>query len=748
MAAERIIGVDFGTSTSVIRVKRYENGEPIGEKLETKEVIFNNSAMVPTLVMKKDEDESVTYYGHEAQKRKTGFTNFHSFKVDLESADPEKCARARKLTEEFFRFMAKQYAAQSEGGHLGNSDDKERTIISYPVKWSDETKQFMIETAKKVGFPNVSGMDEAQAAIHAVMVQSVDYLKNHDLLINGVPANVLLIDMGAGTTDLVLCRLTPGDKPSIEVLDTWPKGGDILFGGREIDSLLQNFFRNKMNAQAAQMVFSRVGTDKFKSWKEEVVSPALRKNDSVSDFEVLDSYVQDMGIDMEEYCLDRAAFEDCLKDYLRQLPKLIEDCLEDAGMGGGDVDLVIVTGGHSQWYFVKEMLVGKMLQFGDVGLTKIKEESSRIIPIARPQETVALGLVYSPLIPVRVVNGLLACVQRNGKWGSIDKTGSLVIPCQWDDSYYFSEGLARVEIDGKYGYIDKTGHLVTSCQWDETYDFSEGLAMIEEDGKCGYIDKAGKVMIPCQWDWAGSFSNGLAMVEMDGKYGYINKVGKVMIPCQWDDAEHFLGGFARVEKNGKYGFIDKTGKLIIFCQWDDAEHFWQGFARVKKNDRYGYIDQTGKLVSACQWEDTWCFSEGYAWVKKNGKYGYIDQTGKLMILCQWDWAGPFSEGFANVKKNGKGYGYIDKTGKVVISCQWDDAEGFLEGLARVKKNGKYGYIDQTGKQVIPCQWDDAEWIFSEGFASVKKEDKWGFIDKTGKQVSACQWDDAESFGKV
>ena len=49
MAVERIIGVDFGTSTSVIRVKRYENGNPIGEKLETKEVIFGgNGAMVPT----------------------------------------------------------------------------------------------------------------------------------------------------------------------------------------------------------------------------------------------------------------------------------------------------------------------------------------------------------------------------------------------------------------------------------------------------------------------------------------------------------------------------------------------------------------------------------------------------------------------------------------------------------------------------------------------------------------------------
>ncbi len=135
MATERIIGVDFGTSMSVVRVKRYEDGKPIGEILETKEVVFGGSGtMVPTLVMKKNDDESVTYYGHEAQKGKRNFTIYHSFKVELESEDMGKRVQARKLTEEFFRFMAKQYAAQSEGGHLGNPDDKERTIISYPVK--------------------------------------------------------------------------------------------------------------------------------------------------------------------------------------------------------------------------------------------------------------------------------------------------------------------------------------------------------------------------------------------------------------------------------------------------------------------------------------------------------------------------------------------------------------------------------------------------------------------------------------
>ena len=41
MPAERVIGVDFGTSTSVIRVKRYQNSVPIGDPLFVQPVTFN-----------------------------------------------------------------------------------------------------------------------------------------------------------------------------------------------------------------------------------------------------------------------------------------------------------------------------------------------------------------------------------------------------------------------------------------------------------------------------------------------------------------------------------------------------------------------------------------------------------------------------------------------------------------------------------------------------------------------------------
>jgi len=54
----------------------------------------------------------------------------------------------------------------------------------------------------------------------------------------------------------------------------------------------------------------------------------------------------------------------------------------------------------------------------------------------------------------------LAGVEKNGKWGFIDKTGKEVIPCTYDYAESFSDGLAKVTINGKANFIDKTGKVV------------------------------------------------------------------------------------------------------------------------------------------------------------------------------------------------------------------------------------------------------------------------------------------------
>ena len=388
MSVERIVGVDFGTSTSVIRVKRYENGRAIGDRLETKSVTFNMGAgMVPTLIRKLETGES-KYFGYDAETAKKKTILHQNFKPDIEHFDPEVQSKARELTRDYFGYLAKEYTNQSQGGFLGENTDNTRTLISYPVKWSEETREFILNAARDAGFPNVEGMDEAQAAIQSVTVQNANYLVKRGYFKEGKAGNILLLDMGAGTTDLVLCRHTPGEQPKTEILCTWPKQGEVLFGGREMDELLREYIVSQVPDESRELILSRLTSEQYKSWKENVVSPVLKDNGSVDMFDALDTIAGILGIDVE-FQLDRAALETIAKDCLKALPELVRDCIHEGGLQSEDIDLVILTGGHSQWYFVPELV--KLV------LPRMATEPERIIQITRPQETVALGLVYSNL---------------------------------------------------------------------------------------------------------------------------------------------------------------------------------------------------------------------------------------------------------------------------------------------------------------------------------------------------------------
>lgn len=237
----------------------------------------------------------------------------------------------------------------------------------------------------------------------------------------------------------------------------------------------------------------------------------------------------------------------------------------------------------------------------------------------------------------------------------------------------FCEDLARVkDSNDKYGFIDTTGKVVIPCQWKDAENFSGGLARVKDsNNRYGFIDTTGKMVIPCQWESAGPFCEGLAAIYGDSeKWGYIDKTGKVVIPCQWRSAGAFHEGLAIVlDANFWYGFIDTTGRIVIPCQWSIAEPFCEGLAKVMDaNYNCGYIDKTGTLVIPCQWKSAQSFSEGLAVVKDaNYNCGYVDKTGKVVIPCQWRSAESFHKGQAKVQDNNLKNYYIDKTGKVVSS---------------------------------------------------------------------------------
>ena len=163
----------------------------------------------------------------------------------------------------------------------------------------------------------------------------------------------------------------------------------------------------------------------------------------------------------------------------------------------------------------------------------------------------------------------------DGRQGYVGESGKLVIAFHsWQEVWPFQEGLAPIEIADRFGFIDKSGEVIIPCVWRSVSGFNEGLSRVEDDrGLEGVINKCGDIVIPCQWNHIGSFNDGLAVVnDANNKWGYINRQGEVVVPCKWSQAVGFEKGYAKVKgDNNLYGVIDTNGNEVVPCQWEGLE---------------------------------------------------------------------------------------------------------------------------------------------------------------------------------
>lgn len=263
---------------------------------------------------------------------------------------------------------------------------------------------------------------------------------------------------------------------------------------------------------------------------------------------------------------------------------------------------------------------------------------------------------------------------EKGECFFIDKLGNVVIACGlgadlFDFCAGFHEGLAKVQINGKWGFLDKSGKVVIPCKWKYVSAFEDGLASVRDDyDKFGCINKEGELIIPCIYEEEMVFYEGLAYISRywrEGASYFIDKTGKKVLETFYVTYSGFKEGLASMED---VGFMDKTGEIVIEDKWSpEPMGFSEGLAPTEE----GYIDHSGKVVIKNLWDDYREFREGLAVVSRDKRCGYIDHNGCEVVPCMWDSAGAFSGGLAYVRLAEMGY-FINKQGKV---------------LCKVKRNG-------------------------------------------------------------
>lgn len=151
---------------------------------------------------------------------------------------------------------------------------------------------------------------------------------------------------------------------------------------------------------------------------------------------------------------------------------------------------------------------------------------------------------------IKVLNKNLYLVAKDGKYGILDESGTLIYSLKYDDVTPFQEGRALLLIKGKSGFneiagiIDEDGNIVRSLEgrgyiasFEYPY-YNEGkmVYVTSSNGKkgaflFGYLDMDGKEHIPAKFLYAAPFFNGKATVRMasSGEFGVINSSGTTAI---------------------------------------------------------------------------------------------------------------------------------------------------------------------------------------------------------------------------
>jgi WG containing repeat len=131
---------------------------------------------------------------------------------------------------------------------------------------------------------------------------------------------------------------------------------------------------------------------------------------------------------------------------------------------------------------------------------------------------------------------LLGCQQASAKFGFIDRTGTMVIPPQFDTADRFSEGLAFVKTSGRVGYIDRQGKFALNSKFDPVQPFSDGLTpILLPKQRQGFIDKTGAIVLCLPVEaYAGPFWQGLAIArDKNYRFGVIDRTGKFVVKPQF-----------------------------------------------------------------------------------------------------------------------------------------------------------------------------------------------------------------------
>ena len=344
--AEKVIGIDLGTTNSVVAV--LEGGDPVvipnAEGGRTTPSVVGFTKDGERLVGQIAKRQAVTnpqntifsikrFMGRRAEEARSEQSRV-PYKI---VAGPNDVAAVevggKRYTPPEISAMILQKMKQTAEDYLGHTVTK--AVITVPAYFNDAQRQATKDAGKIAGLEVLRIINEPTAA---ALAYGLDKNKKKD-------EKVAVFDLGGGTYDISVLELYDVDGTrQFEVKST---NGDTHLGGddfdqRVIDWLVAEFKRDQgIDLSKDPMALQRLKEAGEKAKME--LSSA-----STTDINLPFITADASGPKHLNYTLTRAKFEQLVDDLIQRTLEPMKKALDDAGMKPSEIDEVILVGGSTR----------------------------------------------------------------------------------------------------------------------------------------------------------------------------------------------------------------------------------------------------------------------------------------------------------------------------------------------------------------------------------------------------------------
>ena len=327
MAKEIIVGIDLGTTNSVIsymqadgKVKVIPNPEGtnttpsvVGFKASGEEIVGN--AAKRQAITNPDTVSSA--------KRKIGLPD--KFHINCLNKD----FTPQEISSKVLSYM-KAYAEKNLGQEV------KKAVITVPAYFNDAQRQATKDAGTIAGLDVVRIINEPTAAC---LAYGLDTNKSE---------NVLVFDLGGGTLDVSILDIGEG---TFQVLAT---SGDTNLGGDDWDNLLADWIQAQIKIETGANLTDKMARQRFVDAAERAkieLSSSLETTISLPFIGMSAS-----GPINFETTLTRAKFQDLTRPLLERCRAPMEKALRDSGLNYNEIANILMVGGSTRMPAVQEFV--------------------------------------------------------------------------------------------------------------------------------------------------------------------------------------------------------------------------------------------------------------------------------------------------------------------------------------------------------------------------------------------------------